>query len=483
MNHSHLFKAAFELAPDATIISDSSGEIVMVNAKTEWLLGYSKEELIGNKIEILVPQSARNRHIQHRQKYNTEKSPRQMGSYMDLYAVKKDGSQIPVDISLNYVELDGHRLILSSIRDITRNKDLLKKLALSEKRLNEAQSLAKIGNWEMDMETKELYWSDQVYEILGVEQTAQPPEFELFRARVHPDDREEVTRQFEKQITHKTQVDLVHRLLMPNGEIKYVHQRGDINVVNKNKISRSIGTITDISEQKDIENKLRISIHKVESANKELEQFAFIASHDLQEPLRTLESFIELVSNDPRHKSIKYLHHITSACHHMNRLVKGLLDYTRIGKNMTKSPVDLNHVLEEVIDMQKEEILIANLEISIEKLPTLTVNRDLISLLFHHLINNAVKFRNKDTDASLEIGTGYQKGQWLFMFRDNGIGIPKKFHEKIFIIFQRLHNRSDIDGTGIGLSHCKKIIDEHGGDIWVESEPDKGSAFYFTLPA
>jgi light-regulated signal transduction histidine kinase (bacteriophytochrome) len=225
---------------------------------------------------------------------------------------------------------------------------------------------------------------------------------------------------------------------------------------------------------------------QLEARNRELEQFVYIASHDLQEPLRTVNSLTEhLASNytgnfdENGQKSMRY---ITQSAARMSNLIKALLDYSRIGKNLEMSPVNSRAVLDDVRADLAAEIEEARADIRVGALPTVTANRTELRLLFQNLVNNAIKFRRPDADPVINIGSRHHDGEWEFHVSDNGMGISANHHEKIFAIFQRLNNRSEYPGTGIGLAHCKKIVEMHGGRIWVSSEPGRGSTFYFTIP-
>ncbi|HMH22074.1 MAG TPA: ATP-binding protein [Puia sp.] len=234
-----------------------------------------------------------------------------------------------------------------------------------------------------------------------------------------------------------------------------------------------------------LERKVRVRTVELESKNKELEQFAYVASHDLQEPLRTTSAFVELFQKEYRGRldgnADKYLDFIVQASDRMKILVKDLLDYSRIGKEKNSKLVDCNKLLEEILEDLAKIIKESNATIEAYELPAIHAYPTELKLLFQNLITNAIKFRRRDRPPRITIRPNLENGYWKFLFADNGIGIEKAFHERIFIIFQRLHNRSEYEGSGIGLSHCKKIAELHGGRIWVESTPGEGSDFFFTI--
>ncbi|MBO9681307.1 MAG: hypothetical protein J7502_01320, partial [Flavisolibacter sp.] len=224
---------------------------------------------------------------------------------------------------------------------------------------------------------------------------------------------------------------------------------------------------------------------ELERKNKELEQFAYVASHDLQEPLRTISSFLDLLSKQYAdhldERAQKYMIFIVQASDRMKVLINDLLDYSRIGRKKEAAQVDLNKIVGEVLADLNKAITDAGAEIQVGKMPVIKAYPTELKQVFQNLILNAIKFRKKDTPPKIEIAAERQNGEWKFMVRDNGIGIDPQHADRIFVIFQRLHTRNEYEGSGIGLSNCKKIAELHKGTIWVESAPGEGSSFFFTV--
>lgn len=243
----------------------------------------------------------------------------------------------------------------------------------------------------------------------------------------------------------------------------------------------------EIEERKKTEEKLKATLAELERSNQELEQFAYVASHDLQEPLRMVSSYTQLLTRRFRNKVLdesadEYIEFIVSGANRMQQLIQDLLEYSRVTtKGKAFKVVNTNEVLQTVLENLKILIAEKDAEVSLSELPE--VKGDFLQLvqLFQNLISNGIKFN----EGKPEIHVSCRKdGQnWLFMVSDNGIGIDKEFFDRIFVIFQRLHERESYPGTGIGLALCRKIVERHYGRIWVESEPGNGSAFYFTIPA
>ncbi|MEO5564296.1 MAG: ATP-binding protein [Chitinophagaceae bacterium] len=233
------------------------------------------------------------------------------------------------------------------------------------------------------------------------------------------------------------------------------------------------------------ERNLEMKNRELERKNKELEQFAYVASHDLQEPLRTVSNFAELFQKQYHgnldEKADKYITYMLQSSARMKVLITDLLEYSRIGRNKELERVDCNIILMEVLADLDAAIKEAFADIRSDHLPVVTGYSMEIKQLFQNLIFNAIKFRKKGTNPVIRISAEKVGEHSQFSFSDNGIGIAKEHHDRIFIIFQRLHTRDEYNGSGIGLSHCKKIVELHKGRIWLKSEPGEGTTFYFTI--
>ncbi|AOZ99060.1 PAS domain-containing sensor histidine kinase [Flavobacterium commune] len=225
---------------------------------------------------------------------------------------------------------------------------------------------------------------------------------------------------------------------------------------------------------------------KLKEQNKELEQFTYITSHDLQEPLRSLISFTELLQKEFAGtldgNGNLYIDFISQSSRRMQALVKGLLDYSRIGRKKELVEVDCNQIVDEVLSDITLTITESKAKINVGNLPQIKGYSTELRQLFQNLISNAIKFRKKEVLPEIRISAQEQENDWLFSVQDNSIGIESKDMHKLFVIFKRLHDRDEYEGTGIGLAHCKKIVELHCGSIWADSKLGEGSTFYFTIP-
>lgn len=351
------FRLVVEAAPTAMIMVDVRGKIQLANIHAREMFGYQEQELIGKSLDLLIPERFRSAHAGFRQDYFSEPQARLMGVGRDLFGVRKDGQEVPVEIGLSPLRAQDELFVLAAIIDIT--------------------------------------------------------------------------------------------------------------------------------ERKKIESDMKRSIDDLERSNKELEQFAYVASHDLQEPLRMVSSYVQLLARRYQGKldndADEFIAFAVEGAGRMKVLINDLLAFSRVGtRGNDLAPVALDEVfnrvtrtLELVIDENKAVI-------THDPLPQVMADEGQMFQLFQNLIGNALKFRS-EKPPKIHVGVKREKDQWLFYVRDNGIGIDPQFWDRIFIIFQRLHTREEYRGTGIGLAISRKIIERHGGRIWVESEPNKGSTFYFTL--
>ena len=244
---------------------------------------------------------------------------------------------------------------------------------------------------------------------------------------------------------------------------------------------------TDITKLKLLEDELKDKNEKLERSNKELEQFAYVASHDLQEPLRMVASYTELLEERYKgeldEKADKYIGYAVDGAKRMQRLINDLLVLSRVNtRGKPFETVNCNDLVEKVLQGLGSTLNEKQAQIKADPLPTLTGDHTQLFQLFQNLISNAVKFHGAEKPV-VKISAKQDNSEWIFSIRDNGIGIDPEFFDRIFVIFQRLHERDAYQGTGIGLSIAKKIVERHGGKIWVESEPGAGSTFYFSLQA
>jgi len=276
-------------------------------------------------------------------------------------------------------------------------------------------------------------------------------------------------------------------LVTKSGRVFTGYERADAILDQAGRLIGVIGIITDITERKRAEEHLRRALAELERSNRELEHFAYVASHDLQEPLRMVASYTQLLAKHFEgrldEKGRKYVHYAVDGAVRMQTLINDLLTYSRVGKQgkplaATDSHVALGGALRNLsVVIAESHAVITN-----DHLPEVRADAAQLILLFQNLLANAIKFQ-RDALPRIHVTARPQGGEWWFSVRDNGIGIPAQYAERVFVIFQRLHTREEYPGTGIGLAVCRRIVEHHGGKIWFESQPGEGTTFFFTIPA
>jgi PAS domain S-box-containing protein len=252
------------------------------------------------------------------------------------------------------------------------------------------------------------------------------------------------------------------------------------------------GIARDITARKQVEGALKRQAQELARSNADLERFAYVASHDLQEPLRMVASYVELLGRRYKGKldpdADEFISFAVDGAHRMQQLIHDLLRYARLGAEPSQfTRTDSNAALNKALTNLEGTILEAHAHVTSDPLPTILGNHSQLVQLFQNLIGNALKFHGPlapriHVSAELRVASVPQQREWLFSVRDNGIGIDPQHTERIFEIFERLHDQGTYSGTGIGLAICKRIVEGHGGRIWVKSQPGQGSTFYFTIP-
>lgn len=390
--------------------------------------------------------------------------------------------------------------------DITERKKSEEELMQSQWELAESQRVAKIGNWTFDVLNGIVQWSEELYRIFEVEKSEFNNEYGTFISHVHPEDRKLVEATNKNAREKGIEFKVEYRILTPHG-VKFIQEIGYSTKNDSGKVVRLFGTAQDITERKKAEEELKRAygnlelkvqkrtvelnklIAELKRSNEELQQFAHVSSHDLQEPLRTIASFTQLLERRYKGKfdedADEFMEYIVEASVRMKEQIEGLLDYSRVGtKGKDFEEVDMNEVLIQTINILNSQIREADAEITYEELPIVMGDADQLQRVFQNLISNAIKFKKQEELLKIHISAtkDEENNEYIFSVKDNGIGIEEQYKERIFTIFQRLHTRDVYEGTGIGLSIVKRIIERHGGRIWVESDFGVGSTFYFTLP-
>ncbi|HTV57777.1 MAG TPA: PAS domain S-box protein [Verrucomicrobiae bacterium] len=518
------FRGLLESAPDAIIITNSRGLIQMVNAQAEKLFGWVRSELVGKPIEVLVPARLRPQHVDNRTRYIAAPHARAMGVGLQLFAVRKDGSEFPVEISLGPLETREGTLVSTAVRDVTERLRVQKQLAEvndtlelrvrertrelaaahevirhSHERLELAQKVASIGVFDYDLDSASGTWSQGMFEIYGIPFTSEKITREFWQSLMVRESMDVANGEFDKQAATTGNINIEFQIRRPDGELRWVASRGKLFPNSSGKLVRLVGVNADLTDTKlrEIEARTMAAVleRRVEErtaelklANKELESFSYSVSHDLRAPLRHMDGFARILKDEYAAQlppeGLRYLDRIVRAANQMGRLVDDLLTLSRIGrKELSRRPVPLADIVAEVCRDLAADVVNRNIEWKIGTLPTADCDPGMLKIVFTNLVSNAVKFTRRRPIAVIEIGACIEAEQPAIFIRDNGVGFDSKYADKLFGVFQRLHREEEFEGTGVGLATVQRIIHRHGGEIRATSEPDVGTTFYFTLGA
>ncbi|MGE5365314.1 MAG: sensor histidine kinase [Bacteroidota bacterium] len=367
---------------------------------------------------------------------------------------------------------------LGKTMDILRNNQL---------RFERAEALAHVGSWVTEKDSGYLELSDEMNKILGLPEGVKTLSIRKYLEQIHADDRKRVTDTSETYHREDKTLDIEYRIVRPDGAVRYIHGISGPEFNEHGMAVRRYGAAKDITERKMVELERDKTLSELARSNRDLEQFAYVASHDLQEPLRMVSSFMNLLKSKYSEKldeqARSYIDFAVDGSGRMMELIRDLLVYSRVSSRRKEfGKVDLNRLYENVVNDLQLLISETKAVITSGRLPQVYGDSTQIRQLLQNLIGNALKFHS-DRKPIVNISAVTDHKFSLISVSDNGIGIDPNDFDRIFLIFQRLHDRDSYSGTGIGLAICKKIVEGHGGKIWVESGQGKGATFYFTLPS
>jgi PAS domain S-box-containing protein len=343
--------------------------------------------------------------------------------------------------------------------------------------------------WDWDIRHNTIYWGDSLRKLFGYDAVSGNSTLDSWAAHIHPDDIQETEESLMKAIRDPNEMawQKEYRYMKSDGTYAFVIDRGYIIRDEKGEAFRMVGAMTDYTQRKQHEEALQKLNKQLTLSNEELERFAYVASHDLQEPLRMISSFITLLDkhlgDKLDEKGKRYIHFVVDGANRMRQIILDLLEFSRAGRTeCKKEKVNLNDLIKEIRHIYARRIQEKNATLVANDLPTLMAPRTLLLQVFQNLISNALKYTKPDEAPIVTISAEELPEYWKFSVADNGIGINPEYFDKIFTLFQRLHTHKEYSGTGIGLSIAKKVVENEGGRIWIESEEGKGSTFFFTWP-
>jgi PAS domain S-box-containing protein len=480
------FRGLLEAAPDGMVIVDHEGTIIMVNAQMETLFGYNREEVIGRRVEMLVPARFKDVHPFHRGQYGKNPRLRPMGADLELYALRKDAIEFPVEISLSPMETEDDNLIIAAIRDITERKRAEEKFrGLLESAPDAVVVVDQQGVIQfVNSQTEKLFGYDRVQLVGEPVEILVPKRFRKKHAK-HRDG------YYGEHPTRPMGVGLDLFGMRKNGtEFPVEISLSPLQTEEGLLVSAAIRDVTQRKRMEEDVQKLNEDLKQraaqLEAANKELEAFSYSVSHDLRAPLRSIDGFSHVVLEDYGDQlpaeARGYLERVRAAAQRMAVLIDDLLNLSRVTRTAVQPKfINLSKMAEEIVHGLREAQ--PDREVDFSLTPDLMVEADphLMHIVLENLLSNAWKFTSKQEQPAIEFGQKDHVKERTFYLRDNGVGFDMAYADKLFGVFQRLHSVSEFPGTGVGLATVQRIISIHGGRIWADSAEGKGTTFYFTL--
>ena len=477
------YRGLLEAAPDAMVVVNQDGTIVLLNVRAEAQFEYSRDELLGQRVGTIIPEGFAERLIADGLRSATEASAQQIGMGIELYGRRKNGSDFPIEIMLSPLESAEGLLITAAIRDISVRKMAEAQLAQTEARyrgLLEAAPDAMVvvnhvGEIILLNVRAEAQFGYSRDELLGQRVATIIPEG--FAERLIADGLRSAAEALAQQIGMG--IELYGRR-KDGTDFPIEIMLSPLDSAEGILITAAIRDIT-------VRKKADAQVKELSRSNDELEQFAYIASHDLQEPLRMVTSYTQLLSRRYKGKldsdADEFIAYAVDGATRMQRLIRDLLAYSHVG---TKDIVLLDIPSESAFHQALMNLCVAveqsGARVTRDPLPAVLADEVQLIQLFQNLIGNAIKYQKHGAPAiHVSAVKSSNNERWKFFVHDNGLGIDAPYQEKIFGMFQRLHKRDEFSGTGIGLAICKKIVERHGGRISVESQLGQGATFCFDL--
>jgi PAS domain S-box-containing protein len=481
------YRGLLEAAPDAMVVVDQGGKIVLLNVQAEKQFGYSRDELVGQRVTNLIPEGFAERLIADGTRSAAEALAQQIGTGIELTGRRKDGSDFPIEIMLSPLENAEGTLVTAAIRDISLRRAADEHLAQMESRYRGLLEAAPDAMVVVDQGGKIVLLNVQAEkqfgysrdELVGQRVTNLIPEG--FAERLIADGTRSAAEALAQQIG--TGIELTGRR-KDGSDFPIEIMLSPLENAEGTLVTAAIRNIT---ERKRSEVRLVNTVGELKRSNDELQQFAYVASHDLQEPLRMVASYTQLLSQRYKGRldsdADEFIAYAVDGSNRMQALIRDLLTYSRAGTNgKALQQISSGNALKEALTNLRATIEESGAVVTQDSLPAVTMDEAQLTQVFQNLVGNAVKYRTAEAPRVHVSAASNGSHEWIFSVKDNGLGIDPQYFQRIFVIFQRLHGREEFKGTGIGLSICKKIVERLGGKIWVESQPEKGSTFYFNLP-
>jgi len=482
-----MFRQVVEAAPNAMVVADGEGKIVLVNTLTEQLFGYPREELIGRDVDILVPPGSRNEHLSYRSEFMREPRTEPMARGRDLRALRKDGSEFPVEVGLNPIRTERGLWVVGAIVDASHPSSPVEIF-------RSAVDAAPGAMVMVDPDGKMVLVNSKAGNLFGYLRE------ELIGRSVDmltPPEYQERHVGFMRESQTGGLPDRQELYGFRKDGVEFPVEIG-ASPVKTDKGTWVLGEILDLTERKraemdnsrmnlDLEERVAERTAELTAAYADLESFSYSVSHDLRAPLRQISGFskilVETYGQDLNPEARRYLQKVQDGAHHMGILIDDLLNLAKVGRqSLSRRPTPLHGLVETALEVLKPEYAGREIEWQIATLWTAECDPGLIKQVFINILSNAIKYTRIRDRGMIQVGQTTTNDELVIFVRDNGAGFDMSYAGKLFGVFQRLHHAQDFEGTGVGLAICQRIIHKHGGRIWAEAEPDKGATFFFTIP-
>ncbi len=476
--------AILESALDAIVTMNHEGRVIEWNPAAQRIFGYTSDEVVDREMaELILPPALRQAHRRGLKHYVSTGEGPIIGKRLELTAMRSDGFEFPVELTVTRIPVDGPPTFTGYIRDITERKLALEQLKRSEASLAEAQRIAHLGSWEWDLLTDEVRWSDETYRIYGITPCGFAPTADIFWQLVHPQDLADVRQAVRSTLEENQPYDIEHRIVRPDGTERVVHRQGEVIREAAGKPVRMVGTVLDVTERS----------RALEQAERALElrnHFLSMASHELKTPVTLLKGYAQLLRNQADRTGDAMLRKpvgvIERQVGRIHRLVDELLDVSHVEGGRIKSemlPFDLSAAVLEVVDELQATAPGVELQVH-ERAGGLRVlgDRARIQQVVTNLLINAVKYSGNSKQVDIVLSQHGDRAQ--FSVTDYGIGIPEEQQGRVFELYFRGSNApgGNYGGLGLGLYIGNAIVEQHGGEIGMVSEEGKGSTFHVSLP-
>ena len=491
-----LLRAIIQGAPNAMLVIDVHGTIVLVNAELLALFGYTHAELVGSNIDVLVPDSVRARHAELRGRFFASPEPLGFGRGREFSGRHKNGSEVVFQIGITPIRAPQGLLALAALVDVGARRRAELALRESEARFRIMADSSPVLIWVAGTDKLCTFFNRPWLEFTG--RTAEQETGSGWAAGVHPDDQRRCLSIYVAAFDARKPFVMQYRLRRHDGEYRWLQDCGTPRYDVSGAFAGYVGSCVDITDLQNASRELERANTQLEArvaertaelvlANQELEAFCQSVSHDLRAPLRHIAGYAEFLAAEETvrgHAETQRLAGVlVRSSTKLGKLIDDLLTFSRIGRtDMQRDLVNLTRVVEDVVLDLSPDTAGRDVAWHLEPLPSVRGDHAMLRQVFTNLVGNSLKYTQCRPRAEIRVEAGVSDSEVVVHVRDNGVGFEMRYAHKLFQMFQRLHHDSEFEGNGVGLANVKRIVARHGGRVWAESAPAGGACFSFALP-